>query len=426
VYSIRVDRRDGWIARGFAVLAWGAGACGGTGRPSTQGIRLLDPTPAIKQAGGASSQDQIRAASADGSVLAGTSTAVENDSGNSILSEPFRFSADTGTLGLGVATDQPLSEARLLSADGSTIIGQSDPTHAFRWTKDSGKQDLGALPDSIGTLALDVGEDGSVVVGATQVQGGTGSSQKPRALRWTGAGLSPLISDTTTFSAAMLVRGSGQVIFGTTAGSVFRWTEASGVERFAPLPGDLGDFYEMGGASADGSTFAGTRSLGGGSGQVFRYTAATGMIGLEPMATYTQCGAVGMSADGQVVVGYCDRVEGNVLESEQAFRWTEATGMVGLGFLPDAPNSFPLCMSADGSIVVGNSGLDADSAASFIWSATNGMRPLRSLFEDDPVTKSGWIIDRGACISADGQVLFGEMQPHGAEVRAWVARLPAP
>jgi probable HAF family extracellular repeat protein len=131
-----------------------------------------------------------------------------------------------------------------------------------------------------------------------------------------------------------------------------------------------------------------------------------------------------MSGSGDVVVGYCDRITGDVLESEQAFRWTETTGMVGLGFLPGAPHSFPTCMSADGSVIVGNSGRDADTAASFIWDRANGMRPLRSLFEDDPVTKNGWVIDRGACVSADGKVVFGEMQPRGTEVRAWVARLP--
>jgi probable HAF family extracellular repeat protein len=416
-------------------LAWLAVGCGGVGRGSSgdpasiYGIRLLDPTAAIQkrareQAEGASSQDQIRAASADGSVLAGTSTAVMNDSGNLLLSEPFRFSEANGTVGLGTIPDHAFNESRFISADGSTIIGQSDPFHMFRWTKESGAQDLGMLSDSIGTLALDVSEDGSVVVGASQAEGGDNISQQPRAVRWAGGSLTPLIADATTPSAALLVRGRGSVVLGTTAGSVYRWTEGGGVQLFDAPPGDLGDFYEVGGASADGSIFSGTRSMGGGAGQAFVYTAKAGMIGLEPLATYTLCGAVGASADGTVILGYCDRVAGNVLESEQAFRWTEGAGMVGLGFLADAPFSFPVCMSADGSIIVGNSGFDADTAASFIWDPTSGMRPLRSLFEEDPVTKAGFVIDRGACVSDDGKVLFGEMQPQGAEVRAWVARLP--
>jgi probable HAF family extracellular repeat protein len=422
------------MRRSLTGLAWLAAACGGAGEPPSgdptpsYGIRLLDPTPAIQkraaeQTGGASTQVQIQAASADGAALAGTSTAVANDSGDPLLSEPFRFSAATGTIGLGTVPNQTFNEARLISADGSTIVGQSDPNHAFRWTQDSGVRDLGAIPDSIGTIALDVSEDGSVVVGASQVQSGV--SQKPRALRWTSGNLTTLIADTTTANVAMLVRGGGSAIFGTAAASVFRWTEPGGVQLFDSLPGDQSDIYQLGDASTDGSIFAGTRSKDGGAGQVFRYTPAAGMIGLEPIATYNLCGAVKVSGNGDVVVGYCDRITGDVLESEQAFRWTETTGMVGLGFLPGAPHSFPTCMSADGSLIVGNSGRDADTAASFIWDGANGMRPLRSLFEDDPVTKDGWIIDRGACVSADGKVVFGEMQPRGTEVRAWVARLPA-
>jgi uncharacterized membrane protein len=337
-----------------------------------------------------------------------------------LLSEPFRFSEMAGTVGLGIANPM-FNAAKLVSLDGSTVVGQSDATHAFRWTSDRGIEDLGALPDSIGTIALDVSEDGGVIVGASRVSGGATA----RALRWTSAGLVPLIADTATTSVAMLVRGGGSVILGTTAVTIFRLTEAGGVELFHSLAGDGSDFYELGGANADGSIFTGTRSPAGGAGEVFRYTAAAGMIGLEPLATYTQCGAVGMSSSGNVIVGYCDRVVDGVLDSEQAFRWTESTGMVGLGALPNDPFSFPTCMSADGSVIVGNSGINAEAADSFIWDPTSGTRALGSLFEDDPVTKSGWTIDRGACVSADGHVVFGEMKQNGSEIRAWVARLPA-
>src|SRR5262249_47886399 len=148
---------------------------------------------------------------------------------------------------------------------------------------------------------LDVSEDGSVVAGATQVAFGD-NPQQPRALRWANGALTPLITDTTYTSAAMLVRGAGSVILGAVAGSLFRWTEATGVDLVGTLPNDLNGFYELGGASKDGSIFAGTRNVGGGAGQAFRYTETTGMIGLEPMATYPVCGAVHTSDDGTVVV----------------------------------------------------------------------------------------------------------------------------
>src|SRR5260221_14576585 len=112
------------MRRSLAALAWLATACGGgvpsSDRASTSGIRLLDPTTGIQkrvadQAGVASSQDRLRAASADGSVLAGTSTAVMNDSGDLLLSEPFRFSEATGTVGLGTFPDGVFNEAGLVS-----------------------------------------------------------------------------------------------------------------------------------------------------------------------------------------------------------------------------------------------------------------------------------------------------------------------
>src|SRR5690349_20754786 len=121
------------MRRSLAALAWLATACGGGGRvtggdpASTSGIRLLDPTPGIRKraaesAALASSQDRPRAASADGSVLVGTSTAVMNDSVDLLVSEPFRFSEATGTVGLGTFPDGVFNEAGLVSRDGSTVV----------------------------------------------------------------------------------------------------------------------------------------------------------------------------------------------------------------------------------------------------------------------------------------------------------------
>jgi probable HAF family extracellular repeat protein len=422
------------MGRSLVALAWLVTACGGgSGGPGgepvpTYGIRFIDPTPAIRQLaaeqpGGGSVDDQIQAASADGSVLAGTSSAVMN-SGDLLASEPFRYSEASGTVGLGTMPNNPFQQSRLISADGSTIVGVSNRPYLFRWTKDAGKQELGVLPDSSDSFAFDVSEDGSVIVGATQTQTVDGRTRDTRALRWANGNPTQIFADPTPFSVAALVRGAGSVILGTTGAAIFRWTEAGGVQMFDSMTGGSGDSYEVAGASTDGSIFAGTRTQGGATGQAFRYTPGQGMVDLEPMATYTLCAALKVSADGAVIAGFCDRVVGDVLDSEQAFRWTEATGMVGLGFLPGFPNSFPLCMSADGSVIVGNSGFDVDTAASFIWDRANGMRPMRALFEDDPVTKNGWTIDRGVCVSADGHVVFGEMQPRAGEVRAWVARLP--
>jgi probable HAF family extracellular repeat protein len=61
--------------------------------------------------------------------------------------------------------------------------------------------------------------------------------------------------------------------------------------------------------------------------------------------------AIGVSADGSVVVG----ISSSNLSS-QAFRWTKSTGMVNLGALPGGSSfSHASDISNNGSIIVGDS-----------------------------------------------------------------------
>ena len=58
-----------------------------------------------------------------------------------------------------------------------------------------------------------------------------------------------------------------------------------------------------------------------------------------------------VSAEGSVVVGRSDS------PSDQSFRWTEATGMVGLGWMsPGDGSNEAHGVSADGSVIVGTGG----------------------------------------------------------------------
>src|SRR5262245_61306399 len=58
-----------------------------------------------------------------------------------------------------------------------------------------------------------------------------------------------------------------------------------------------------------------------------------------------------VSGNGMVAVGASVSAASSPLV--EAFRWTTATGMVGLGFLPASNSSRGTGVSADGSIVVG-------------------------------------------------------------------------
>ena len=163
------------------------------------------------------------------------------------------------------------------------------------------------------------------------------------------------------------------------------------------LLGDLpgGFFYSTATAvSADGRVVVGESSSGAGW-EAFRWTAATGMVGLGDLpggSFYSRATAV--SADGRVVVG-----EGRSEAGTEAFRWTAAGGggggggggeMVGLGYLSGAHKfSKATGVSGDGTVIVGSS-----SGGAFRWTATGGMAGLGLPFEP-------------AAISADGHVIVG-------------------
>src|ERR1039457_3761262 len=76
--------------------------------------------------------------------------------------------------------------------------------------------------------------------------------------------------------------------------------------------------------------------------------------------------AKGVSADGQVVVGW---------SNSQAFRWTQTNGMETLGLLGGGTYSFAYAASMDGAVIVGQAG---PGQKAFRWTAATGMVGLGS------------------------------------------------
>jgi probable HAF family extracellular repeat protein len=119
---------------------------------------------------GGSVYSVARGISADGSTVVGQSNSAAGP-------EAFRWVKGGGIEGLG---DLPggtfASEATAASADGSTIVGSGDDGelpwsfNAFRWTEESG---VVALPDffdgRFASDAEDVTADGSIVAGSSYV-----------------------------------------------------------------------------------------------------------------------------------------------------------------------------------------------------------------------------------------------------------------
>lgn len=177
---------------------------------------------------------------------------------------------------------------------------------------------------------------------------------------------------------------------------------------FTPIGGDLQSYYfAVNDVSADGSVVIGSVGLGT-STQAFRWTAASGFVGLGAVPPSTTSIARSVSADGNVIVG---------LSNGEAFRWTPGDGMAGLGNL-DQFSEGATGVSADGTVVAGIIGGESNAA---VWSAG-----AWTLLPPLPTGRSSAAFD----ISGDGLVLVGRSSREDdvfgpvQEATRWVNGLP--
>jgi probable HAF family extracellular repeat protein len=276
---------------------------------------------------------------------------------------------------------------------------------------------FGVRPSRWG-YASGVSADGSVVVGVTWNAAG-----QRRAFRWTAAaGMEDLGTLGGRESEAYGVSADGSVVVGwadNAAGQqrAFRWTAAAGkwrafrwtaARRMQDL-GTLGGSESRAlGVSADGSVVVGWAHNAAGRMRAFRWTAADGMQDLGTLGG-DESAALGVSADGSVVVGWATSATGKA----RAFRWTAARGMQNLGTL-GGDGSWAYGVSADGSVVVGWATSAAGKARAFRWTAARGMQNLGTLGGD-------WSAASG--VSADGSVVVGTADNAVGQPRAfrWTA-----
>jgi probable HAF family extracellular repeat protein len=339
---------------------------------------------------GGSVTSSAAAISANGLVVVGRSTSTAHPSG-----EAYRWTATTGMVGLGVLGPSSrfmgcsnCSQAFGVSADGSVIVGQSSGNGedlAFRWTETGGMVSLGDLPGgSTSSFAAGVSADGSVVVGI----------------------------------------GSGPGYQG-----AWRWTQETGMVEIGGLLDIPNRRSSATGISADGLVIVGisrsanadpTGVLGffNGGHEAFRWTAATGMVGLGDLPGGIFSSSAGASnLDGSVIVGW-----GTSDSGREAFRWTAATGMVGLGDLPGgAFRSSAAAVSANGAVVVG-SGTSASGSEAFRWTAESGMQSVKSLLEAQGVDMTGWTLSSASGITANGITIVGTGTNPSGITEVWISR----
>ena len=281
------------------------------------------------------------------------------------------------------------------------ILGASTPALAVP----PGLNLLSDLPNGIfDSRGYAVSNDGNMVAGFGSTAAG------PEAMRWTEAGgmvgLGLLAG--LPYSTAYGISGDGNTVVGfghqnilqtngVAGDQAFRWTQATGMVGLGYL--NVGDNYSLAAATnSDGSVVVGNSSnTVAGTAEAFRWAQATGMVGLGQLAgnpfpfSYAQA----VSNDGNTIVG----VGLNAGSALEAFVWKPSTGMVGIGDLAGgAFNSSPYGISGDGSIVVGT-GTSAGGKEAFRWTQATGMVGLGFL--------AGGSTSDAFAISKNGNVIVG-------------------
>jgi probable HAF family extracellular repeat protein len=286
------------------------------------------------------------------------------------------------------------SSAEAVSDDGAVVVGGSDSTsgpQAFRWTAAGGIVGLGDLPGGVfNSAANGVSANGSVIVGT-----GVNSSDESRAFRWTSGGGMVALNALTCFlcddfAFGNKVSANGLVAVGgsnpdSDSLEATRWTGGgTSISALGWLSGG-GSLSEARAASSTGSLIVGTSDATAGQ-RAFRWT-TSGIVALPDIAgAMVKSAANDVSDDGGVIVGESNANPGDT-GLPRAVRWLgpSYTTALQLGQLPGAtfPSSRALGVSANGAIIVGIANDAESDDAAFVWDATHGMRELATVLAED-------------------------------------------
>jgi probable HAF family extracellular repeat protein len=350
-------------------------------------------------------QTHVRA-SFDTSLVVGTSTLfIADDEQSEEYKEGIVWTEATGTLSLGglpganpSIKGSVLSDPRAVSADGSVVVGvaassQNHPA-AFRWTRTDGMEAIAEYGSAIAVSA-----DGAVVLGQQ-------TQPAQRGFRWTrelGAVMFDPFPGSVTTSVFALSEDGGTVLGksywdGDSAGSLFVWTEASGMRVVENLPGYRDCL--AGPALTHGMIVAGPCYDQSGRSEPYLWVGQDGLRAMGPadmLGGHKPASAVAVTVDGSVAVGQTVAVPGE----SRVYRWTETNGfeLIELpeGYTTNATTPGPGTMSDDGAVVVGR--LEGLARHSFLWSAGVGTVVLSPI--------EGHEVSYVYAVSGDGSIAVG-------------------
>jgi probable HAF family extracellular repeat protein len=250
-----------------------------------------------------------------------------------------------------------------LAVSGALIACPAFAQHTY--------QPLGTIPGGTYSSGNAVSGNGLVVAGTAIFD------HRGFPVRWAAGGIEPLIPLSSFGGVAEAISFDGSVITGNTSNQVYRWNEATGMELIAAAPG-MSSCRGFG-ISANGDVIVGFCTYTGGGRRAFRWTEATGMTDLGPVAGYSEVRAWGVSADGQAIAGTLQNPSSG---AQRAFTWTEAGGFRVIPPLPGTNQCSGFAISGDGLVVVGSC-RSGQNAQAFRWAEATGMERISSFAESD-------------------------------------------
>lgn len=322
-----------------------------------------------------------------------------------------------------------------MTADGRVTVGQDGMATDGRAFVSSVAGGITPLPPLDGAprrygRATATSADGQIVVGQASSPFDEGGHSRSVAVVWKASSTFTTNYEVTSLglfpggslSLATAVSADGSAVAGFADATeplvpyqifeAFRWTRSGGIERLGWLSND--DKYSVAhGISADGTVVVGSSSDTVGfadpTTQAFRWSQATGMMGLGRLPGGGRAIARAISADHATIVG--DSLV-NAIDTH-AFRWTSDAGMIDLGTLPGDARSEAHALTPRGDLIVGTS-YTTSSRRAFIWDAANGMRDLKSVLLAGNPFLSGWALRSANAISHDGKTISGDgINPNG-------------
>lgn len=320
-------------------------------------------------------------------------------------------SAQSNFQGLGFLQQGYDSKVLGMSRNGQYVVGAMTglgQSHGFLWTPSGGYKFLQYV-----TSAWDASDNGVVV----------GQTFQPNAFWYDSA--NNVYHAVAQLNIATSISADGSLFAGALLDPIIS-SHASMMDRndnyVATLPTPQGLFgptdVRM---SADGSvlsgSYQGSQTIG------FIWTATGGMHYITDPA-YKGIYITGQSADGKVLVGWADTEFG-----PQAIRWRQSDG-VQIISADWSVTSQAIGVSNDGNVIVGQQhylrAFGLSESSGFIWTPSTGVRGLDSYLKPGITNTNNWHFDSLVAVSSDATKIAGYGTDPSGNVQGFYVTITPP